>query len=195
MNRAIEIAHLYKKFDNHVLFSDFSTEIQTGQTTCIMGKSGCGKTTLLHILMGLIKPESGMITGIDHKSISVIFQENRLCEHLSALRNVLLPVKETLENNERALHLLAVCGLNKSVAEQKTAELSGGMKRRVAIVRALLVPADVFLMDEPVKELDAANRDRVVDTILNETQGKTVLIATHDPKDIDRFRAENVIKL
>lgn len=192
---SISVHNLSVSFGSLQVLNRINLEIPTGSAVGLMGSSGSGKTTLLHALMGLVKPVEGTISGIDQDSISVVFQENRLCEQLTVIRNVLLPLEDTPENKAKAQLLLESVGLFNDIWERRARELSGGMKRRVAIVRALLFPASVYLMDEPLKELDETNRDIAARCIRDCTIGKTLIFSTHDPDDIERLRADRLINL
>ena len=191
----ISIRDLSVSFDDLQVLDRFSMEFPVGATVALMGSSGSGKTTLFRALTGLIQPDEGTITGIDPTRISVVFQENRLCEQLTALRNVLLPLDQTPENIKKAQSLLDSVGLTSEVWNRRVRELSGGMKRRVAIVRSLLFPAEVYLMDEPIKELDETNRDIVARCIREYTAGKTLIFSTHDPDDLEKLHADHLINL
>lgn len=195
VDSAIQISDLTVRYGEKVVLDHFNAQIPFGRTVGLMGPSGCGKTTLLLTLMGLLKPSSGAISGSELESVSVVFQENRLCDQLTVMRNVLLPVDDTTHNRSKAKYLLKSVGLDPEIYEQKVRELSGGMKRRVSIVRALMVPALVYLMDEPVKELDEANRDSVIHCISEQTKGNTLLFTTHDPDDLKRFEADMLIRM
>lgn len=188
----IQIIHLTKKFGELTVFDNLNLAFQKGQTTCLMGKSGCGKTTLIHLMVGLLKPEKGRITGIEGSKISMVFQENRLCRHLSGLCNCLLPLKSTEENRIRVRNLLLDVGLDSTAIAKPVIELSGGMQRRVAIIRALAADSDIIFMDEPLKELDEHTEKLVVECIKRETSGKTLILATHSVEDVERFSAKAV---
>jgi NitT/TauT family transport system ATP-binding protein len=192
---SINVQNLSVRFGNLQVLNQFNLKIPVGSKVGLMGSSGSGKTTLLHALMGLVKPVEGKISGIDQNIISVVFQENRLCEQLNVIRNVLLPLDDTPENRAKAQSLLESVGLSSDIWDRRVRELSGGMKRRVAIVRALLFPASVYLMDEPLKELDETNRDIAARCIRECTAGKTVIFSTHDPDDIKRLHADLLINL
>ncbi|MCM1282812.1 MAG: ATP-binding cassette domain-containing protein [Muribaculaceae bacterium] len=184
----IKIEHLDFRYGEHKVFSDFSMELPEGSITCIMGKSGCGKTTLLGLLTGQLSPSSGLISGVKNKRISMVFQENRLCEDFSAKVNVKLACSRGCFPDHSApaetviLRHLAAVGL-KRVADRKISELSGGMKRRVAIVRAILSDSELLLMDEPFKGLDAATKMQTLRYVLRERGTRTLLLVTHDPDE------------
>lgn len=121
---AIKIENLNKSYDGRRVLQNLNMELEEGKVTCIMAPSGKGKTTLLRILIGLEKADSGRITGIEGKNISVVFQEDRLCENLNVLSNIRLVQKEKTEIREglEAVGLLDCC-------HQPVRQLSGGMKR------------------------------------------------------------------
>jgi NitT/TauT family transport system ATP-binding protein len=172
----IRVKNIVKSYGALPVLRDFSLEIPRGSRLCIMGRSGCGKTTLLKILGGLLPSDSGEVEGI-LRPIPV-FQEDRLAEAFTPLRNLLLVTKK----REEALALLSELGLGEA-AGKPTRELSGGMKRRVAIARALLAQGDVLLMDEPFKGLDEETRSTVAKTVLRHLGGRTLIAVTHDEED------------
>jgi NitT/TauT family transport system ATP-binding protein len=157
-----------------------------------MAPSGMGKTTLLRIMMGLEKPDSGKISGMDGLKISAVFQEDRLCEYLNPIANIGL-VNSKLTKDE-ILSALESFGLIEC-AYRRTSKLSGGMKRRVAILRALLAEYDIMFMDEPFKGLDTGTKDVVISEILSRTKGKTIIFVTHDIEEKEKMCTQNTIKL
>ncbi len=177
----IRIEHLSFGYGGHQIFDNFNLTIAEGETLCLMGESGCGKTTLLSLLSGIKLPSAGTITGMEEKKFGMVFQENRLCEDFSAKVNVKIACSR--EKEEILRHLEAV-GL-KDAADKKVSALSGGMKRRVAIVRAILSDSDILLMDEPFKGLDEATKEQVISYILKEKRGRTLLVVTHDAGDAE----------
>ena len=176
----ILLIHLNKTFDHLPVLKDFSATFAAGRTTCIMGRSGCGKTTLLRILLGLERADSGKITGLPTRC-SAVFQENRLCDEFSAVENVKIaaPHRTTDEIKETLFSLL----LDEEAQEKPVSELSGGMRRRVAIARALLAKGELLLMDEPFKGLDEATRDTVIAYVKQAVAGRTVILVTHDEEE------------
>lgn len=155
------------------VLKDFSLEIKKGEHLCFFGESGKGKTTLLRLICGLEKPNSGEILGTDEKRFSVVFQEDRLLKNLNVSENVALA-----GSRQKGDELLKKLGLS-DYLDKKISDLSGGMRRRVAIARALCSDFDVLLLDEAFNGLD---EDRIKDTaalILEETKGKTVIMITH----------------
>lgn len=177
------------RFGAHMVLQNFSHRFETG-VTCILGPSGCGKTTLLRALMGLIVPDAGQICcNSPNFKKSAVFQENRLCENMSAVSNLrfVCPTR-TKQEMEQALTLT---GLGQSLY-LPVKRLSGGMQRRVALVRALLADFDVLFLDEPFTGLDEPTRDRLLPLIAQYTVGKTVLLVTHDETLSAKLGAETL---
>lgn len=188
----IEIEGLKKSYKDKLVFKDLNLTFEVGKITCIMGRSGCGKTTLLNILLNLIKADEGQIKGLEGKLFSAVFQENRLCENFSVIDNIALIMKNPV-NRERITYALNEVGLFQE-GEKRVSTLSGGMKRRVAIVRAVMARSDVVIMDEPFKGLDEKTRDLVINYIKSNTKGKTVIITTHNLEEIKLLEA-NLIEM
>lgn len=184
--------HVYKSYGGLQVLSDFSYCFPEGRTTCIMGASGCGKTTLLHILMGIEKPDKGTVQGVPYGKISAVFQENRLCENLSAMANL----KFTCGKEKEALLHKGMEDLGLADAFHKPVrELSGGMRRRVAILRALFANSDCIMMDEPLKGLDDETRALAAAYMKEHTRGKTLIVITHDSRDETLLGAERVLQM
>lgn len=172
--------HIKKSYGNHTVLQDVSLTFEEGKCHVIMGPSGCGKTTLLRLLMGFEKPDEGTITGLP-SHMSAVFQEDRLCEDFSAIENVSLVLKKGFSRSEIESHLKAI-GLDGNL-NQPISEYSGGMKRRVAIVRAVLADAELLFLDEPFKGLDDATRDLALQYFLTHTKGKTSIVVTHNEEE------------
>lgn len=175
-HNSIIVSHISKSFGEKEVFHDLSLTFPYEKTTCIMGRSGFGKTTLLNILLGIDKPDSGTVTGVPEK-ISAVFQEDRLCEDFRLITNIKMTSGKTEEEIFSCLEKLML----KENAETKVCELSGGMKRRTAIARALLTDRDLLVMDEPLKGLDAETKEKTA-SLIKETAG-TKIIVTHDETD------------
>lgn len=173
----IIVKNLIKSFGSKRVIEDFSAIFKEGGTTCVMGPSGCGKTTLLFILMGLIAPDSGIVEGVPERK-SAVFQEDRLCENHSAIANVRLACPPSVSREEIVRHLSDI-GLEESLS-LPVRDLSGGMRRRVAVVRAILSGGDVLFFDEPFKGLDNERKNDVIRYVREYTAGKTLIVVTHD---------------
>jgi len=175
------VVDLNKSFGDKIVLSNTNMAFADGKRTVIMGESGCGKTTLLRILMGIEECDSGEITGVP-EFISVVFQENRLFEEFSAVSNISFAAEKGVTGDVILNHLDEV-GLRES-AYQSTGKMSGGMQRRVAIVRAMLAKKELLLLDEPLKGLDDLNRERTAEYIKQHSEGITSIIVTHDADDV-----------
>lgn len=175
----IEAEHIYKSYDGKPVLEDFCLDVSSDSSYVITGESGAGKTTFLRILLGLEKPDQGRVRLLgDYKysrvNAGVVFQEDRLCEEFSAVENVAMVSKKLSERiaRQELEKLLPADQLDKPVKE-----LSGGMRRRVCIVRACVVPSDVLVMDEPFAGLDEENRRKCIEYIRS-VQGTTPLVLT-----------------
>ena len=165
-------------FGDHIVVKDLSYEFNEGETTAIMGASGSGKTTILNSIAGLLKVKKGNILN-DHKKIGYIFQEPRLFPWMTALENV----KTVCDDEEKARYYLDMIIPN--AHSKYPHELSGGMKQRVSIARAMAYEPDLLLIDEPFKGLDETMSAQVKSIIYNYLNGRTALIVTHDRDDLD----------
>lgn len=180
-----------KRFGENIVLSDFSHEFKSGAVTAVLGKSGCGKSTLLDILMGLRQPDSGRVTR-DSERLSALFQENRLCENLTASANIRLVTGKRITKPQIAAELAAV-GLE-SIENSPARTLSGGMKRRVALLRALLAEYDILFLDEPFKGLDEDTKRFVMNYCKEKIAGKTTVFVTHDISECE-FLADEIVRL
>lgn len=192
----IKIDELNKSFGDTAVFKEFSAEFEDGSVTCIMGSSGIGKTTLLRILMGLEDYDDGRITGIENKTMAAVFQEDRLCENLTVSANIRMTggKDEKGISEQEVVKYLEIIGM-KDMAGKQVSELSGGMKRRVAILRAVLADRDIVFFDEPLKGLDQETEKKVMETIVPLLSGKTVLWVTHREDEAACFKNANMLKL
>ncbi len=167
----IKTDNLSHSFGENQLFTNLTFEIGDG-IYALMGPSGSGKTTLLRLIAGLTTIQIGNI--IVDKPISVSFQENRLFPWYSIQKNVAL-----VSGNDQAITILNKLGLSDSLSK-KPAELSGGMKRRVSLARALTAPSETVLLDEPFAGLDDETAEITLNVIREYSKNKTVLISTHN---------------
>lgn len=192
----IKIDELNKSFGDTAVFKEFSAEFDDGSVTCIMGSSGIGKTTLLRILMGLEDYDDGHITGLENKTMAAVFQEDRLCENLTVSANIRMTggKDEKGISEQEVVKYLEIIGM-KDMAGKQVSELSGGMKRRVAILRAVLADRDIVFFDEPLKGLDQETEKKVMETIVPLLSGKTVLWVTHREDEAAYFKNANMLKL
>lgn len=176
----IRVQNLCKTYGDHVVLHNLSFTGGVGVTR-ILGRSGAGKTTLLRILLGLDQPDSGSLFGTNCRWAAV-FQEDRLLGHLDAEDNLRFALGSAY-NAAAAKTLLGELGLA-DVGSKPICEYSGGMKRRLALARALLAPSDALILDEPFTGLDEENRSIALRCILHAAQTKPVLLASHEALDL-----------
>ena len=176
----IQVHNLCKQYDGVPVLENVSFTAGNG-VTCVMAPSGTGKTTLLRILLGLETAGSGTITGMEHGRWAAVFQEDRLLEQLDAMGNLRFVLGPELDP-ESAAALLAKLGLG-DVGGKPVRDFSGGMKRRLAVARALLAPSDILVLDEPFTGLDGENRARALACVRRAAAEKPVLLVTHDEAD------------
>ena len=175
----ISVKNLSKNFGGHTVLQNFTAEIPLCGVTVIRGASGAGKTTLFRLLLGLEKPDSGEILGMQGRKPAVVFQEDRLLPWSTALENAALGSHE-----QRAKAALIRLGLGDNLCLLPR-ELSGGMKRRVAIARALAYGGDILFLDEPFTGLDEENK-RIAANAMREVN-IPILVITHDDAEADLF--------
>lgn len=158
-----------------------SLALEQGERIAITGPSGCGKTSLLHVIAGLLHPDSGLVRNRAART-ACVFQEPRLLPWLSAEENVSIVMPHGTQGQD-ALMLLKKLGLADS-AEKHPCELSGGMQQRAALARALAYAPDLLLLDEPFRALDAASKALAIDAV-NERADCAVILVTHSPEEAD----------
>lgn len=166
-----------KAYDGKIVLRHVSLEITDG-VTCLMGPSGRGKTTLLRILLGLEPPDAGQILHPPER-VSVLFQEHRLVESLTVGLNLKLALGAAFDP-ARAEGQMAALGMPDSLG-LTVSTLSGGMKRRTALSRALLFDAPLLVLDEPFQGLDADTRLLAIEAVKRDAERRPVLAVTHDP--------------
>ena len=206
MTDDIQISHVSKSFgDQHVL-RDYSLTMEKGQRYLMMAPSGTGKTTFLRILTGLDNADQGDIIGMPAHT-GMVFQEDRLCEEYDAICNIMLGMGKNQSRSQckdnggcdmnraqivefvrqEAARILPEDCLTKSVKE-----LSGGMRRRVALLRAILSASDLLILDEPFTGLDEENRVRSAAYLLEHLNGRTLLVTTHREDDVELLQGVKV---
>lgn len=182
---SLTIRNLSKAYGDHTIWSGLDLTLTSGSIYCLMGPSGSGKTTLFRILLGLEQPDSGEIRLNPQQKLrlTAVFQENRLCEAFSPLDNVLLAAGRSCSRAQAAQELCRL--LPEECITRPVSTLSGGMKRRTAILRAMLAPSCGILMDEPFTGLDETTKGHVIDYIREKAAGRLLVIATHQPEDVE----------
>lgn len=168
----LEVSRICKSYGSRQVLSDFSAIYEPGQTYILNSPSGSGKTTLLHILAGILRPDSGRVEGPG--ACSMVFQEDRLCMDCSAVKNVELVTGSSVRAIEALEELLEPEALQKPCRA-----LSGGMKRRVALVRAMEADSDCVLLDEPFTGMDADTRIRAEEYIRRKQNGRMIILVSH----------------
>ena len=189
---AVRIDRVGKRFGNGpVVLDDITLDIAPGEFVCLLGASGCWKSTLLNLIAGLELPTSGRIET-PAAGAAVMFQESALMPWLTARRNVELALRlrgvPRAERREKALDLLDTVNLA-DAADKRPHELSGGMRQRVALARALAQDRPVLLMDEPFAALDAITRDLLHEELERvwRATGRTIVFVTHNVREAARL--------
>lgn len=185
----VVVSGLCKAYGERQILQDYSMTMEANRRYVLMAPSGAGKTTFLKILTGLDNADAGMITGIPER-VGMVFQEDRLCGSYNAVCNIMLgggSAEEAQVRREAAQILPEDC-LDKPVRE-----LSGGMRRRVALLRAVLSDAGLLVLDEPFTGLDEENRERTAAYLLDHLGGRTLLVTTHREEDVKLLQGTKVI--
>lgn len=181
------VNNVTKLYGEKQIFTGINLRFREHKITCLMGPSGQGKTTLLRCMMGLTSVEAGHITGIPD-AYSAVFQEDRLCKRFSAYSNIWMAARKNVTKS-MIKHHLDIVGLLESMYVP-VEELSGGMKRRVAIVRALLADGEVIFMDEPFKGMDIDTKQSMIEYLKIYRHNRTVVVVTHEESDAKFLEAK-----
>ncbi|MGV1065589.1 ABC transporter ATP-binding protein [Clostridium perfringens] len=180
---SIKLINIEKNFGNKKIYDKFSLTFEEGKINCILGKSGCGKSTLLNIIANIEEINSGKIIGVP-KKIAYVFQEDRLIEWNSIYTNMELPLLKFYtkdEREEKIKNILREVELEDYINSYPK-ELSGGMRQRANIARALLYNGELLLMDEPFKSLDKSSKENIIKIFKKNhlEKNNTVIMVTHD---------------
>lgn len=201
IQNVIKVKHLKNYLGNQWVHEDVNFTVERGEIFCIVGLSGAGKTTALRSILNLLKPTSGEINvlGVDilnctdedidmvRRRCGTLFQQSALFSSMTLLENVMFPLNEFTDFSEKiitelALLKISMVGLSTNTATMMPAELSGGMKKRAALARAIALDPDILFLDEPTTGLDPQGAEALDDLILHlrDNLGLTVMIVTHD---------------
>lgn len=187
-DRLMRVENIVKSYNGKTILNGFSFDFPEGKITAVTGKSGCGKTTLLRIISGLEKADGGTVIGAEGRK-SFVFQENRLIENVSVEENILCVAPDT----EKSEYYLKRTGLYE-VRKMKAGKLSGGMKRRLSLARCLSFGGDIFILDEPLRELDEETLLEMMKLLKEAVAGKTVIMSVHDEEQI-KYLADCICSL
>ncbi len=178
------VKNINKSYEKTQILKNVSIGFEKGKTTCILGESGVGKTTLLNIISGIIDADSGEVVGFKDEACSFVFQEDRLIEWKNIRNNLSFVLENKIDKLEieklidKYLELV-------NLQEYKCyypRKLSGGMRQRISILRAFIYPSNILIMDEPFKSLDINNKQIVMELFkkLKTIEDKTCILITHD---------------
>ncbi len=173
----IKLENVSVSYGEQSIIKDLSFTFEDGHVYALSGESGIGKTTLLNAIAGLVPLQGGSIVS-EHEKIGYIFQDPRLFPWMTALDNVIC----ACDDEEKARYYLEL--LLPDCNDKYPHELSGGMKQRVSIARALAYDPDVILLDEPFKGLDDANKSNTVNIVMQELSKKTAILVSHDKSEL-----------
>lgn len=185
-NNILMIKEITKSYGKQKVLENISFNLNESERICIYGKSGIGKTTLLRIIAGLEKADSGKITFVG--KVSMVFQEDRLLENTDVYTNLYCVLGSRFDKAEADMHLKEV-GLE-GAGNKIVSELSGGMKRRVAIVRCMMKSSEIILLDEPFKGLDTILKDNIIRYVVKYLNRRAVIMVTHDISEAEKIQAE-----
>ena len=211
----LQVQQMHVQFGRHPVLRNLNLNIQRGQTVAVIGESGCGKTVLMKSLIGLVTPTSGKVL-FDGRDLSqlkereltkqrirfgFVFQMAALFDSMTIGQNVGFPLREHTKMTREEIHKtvlerLSEVGLPESVVDKKPAELSGGMRKRVGLARALAMKPEVMLYDEPTTGLDPIMSDVINELILRTRQRHPVtsIVVTHDMRTARKV-ADRVVML
>lgn len=198
MDTAIEFKHVKKVYGEKVIIDDFNLKITPGEFLTVVGSSGCGKTTILKMINGLIIPDEGQVLVHDQctqavdlielrRGIGYAIQGSVLFPHMTVAQNIayvpnLLNKNDKKRTYEALSKWMKIVGLDEELIHRYPSELSGGQQQRVGIARALAASPDILLMDEPFGAVDEITRSTLQDEILriHHQENITIIFVTHD---------------
>ena len=185
----LKFDNVTKKYGDVTVFENFNSEVSDGDRLVIMGRSGCGKTTLLNLASSLISPDSGVI--IRQESFSYMFQEPRLLPWYTSRENIRAVItKDRYEIADKYIRLTGI----EEFANKYPDALSGGMAQRVSFARFLCyaesTDAKLLMLDEPFSSLDDTHADKMINILAEFAKDKTLLLVTHNPEDAQKLGAK-----
>ena len=191
------IRNLNKKYKDDKIFDNFNIDFYDDKVNCIVGESGCGKTTLLNIIAGLANVESCHINKITRRDISYVFQDDRLIPWLTIKENLEITLKKYYKKDglkEKIKEVLSLVGIVK-IENKYPHELSGGMKQRVNIARAFGKPSKIILLDEPFKSLDYKLKYTIINEFIEilKKENRMVILVTHDLDEAIYFKGNIIV--
>ncbi len=191
----LELEHIRKSFDKTTVLKDISIRVEEGEIVSILGQSGCGKTTLLNLILGIEEADSGRITyngedlthtPMEKRGFNIVFQDYALFPNLNVRQNITYGLKNKpgISTEQEVEELINLLGLGEHL-DKHIDQLSGGQKQRVAIARTLVMKPRILLLDEPLSALDGIIKESIkerIRTIARELK-LTTIIVTHDPEE------------
>jgi len=171
------------RFQDIIVMEKFYEDFEENKINCILGPSGCGKTSLLNMLCGILKEDSGIITKPER--ISYVFQEPALIPQKTARQNLEIVLKSVFKDRKKlntVINEFLKASDLENASDLYPHEMSGGMRQRLALIRAFAYPSDILLMDEPFLALDIALKNKIIEAFLHlyEEDSRTVIYVTHD---------------
>ena len=194
MPSLITLGRVTKRFGQRAVVDDVSLSVAAGTTHVLLGSSGSGKSTVLRLVLGLLRPDAGEVR-VEARGIGYVVQEGALYPHLTAARNVMLPARAAgwaePAQRDRLAALAELTGLERGLLDRYPAELSGGQRQRVSLMRALMLDPPLLLLDEPLGALDPIARADLQTQLAGifRTLRKTVVLVTHDVREAFVFGA------
>lgn len=192
-----QVRGINKSYGDSKILEDISIDFEEYKTTCILGESGVGKTTLLDIIAGLTDSDSGQVIGFENCPSSFVFQEDRLIPWKNVRDNIgfVLENKMDKKNIENIIDKYLKLVNLQEYKYYYPKDLSGGMRQRISILRAFVYPSKILIMDEPFKSLDINNKDIVIDLFksLRRVEKKTCILVTHNIDEALRLGDKIVI--
>jgi phospholipid/cholesterol/gamma-HCH transport system ATP-binding protein len=214
-DKVLIIEHLYKSFGNNHVLIDFNLQLQRGENVAVLGKSGSGKSVLIKCIIGLLKPDRGVINilGQDIENLTIremdevrtrvgfLFQSNALYDSMTVRENLEFPLRRhsiklsVAERNAKVTEVLKNVGLVHTI-DMMPVELSGGMRKRIALARTLILEPEIILYDEPTTGLDPITGKEISNLIkeLGEKYNTSAIIISHDINCI-RMTADRIVML